>query len=598
MIKKNSFIKKMMVLFIASGFALGAAGIAGYAAWAVSGDTDNYLTMAAYQNRIVEEYRVPDHVDPGTEVSKVVNVKNTGRTDTIIRVSIEKAFGTQKKDGTFIKDGSLDPDMIQIAYNTDLWKEGEDGYFYYKDILKAGETTKEPLFTSFTLSPKAGDAYEGKDARIVIRMDSIQAEGDALSLWGMTYKDLGMTAPTAPEEKPTSVTFLGQGKGFDITTKRTDLFAGFKNLLPGCSRTQIISVKNAAPYAVRMYLHAEPVKQEKMDDRRLQMVEQMLHTYASIEIFQDDKLIYSGPVSGNLNQGPPTMGNAILLAVMEPDEELHLKVRLALDPDMDNQFQTLTGKVKWVFSAMDGRTPDLLVKKSTIRMTQKGDIYKYTIDRVENGTFEELAGFTLTDTLPGQVRITELWTGTYNQRLTYDLFYQTNFRDFWTIWRQRLDTRTNYHVLPPGTLKEGEYITKIQFSYGTAPGAFCQDIPPAYMVRVRDDADASEEIMNQVELAAKKGDSLIKAADKTVTVIYENSLSGYDPENKVFVPRYEIVEGQERGMLSRLLNLQWPWMARQNPQTGDSALHLIFAAAFLASCTGLAICLAKKKKKK
>lgn len=326
-------------------------GIMAFAYWQVSGDTDNILTMARYQNRIVEEYEIPEHVDPGMETDKVVNVKNTGDVDTIIRLSVEKAFGTKRADGTFEKDETLNPEMIEISYNTTAWTQKDDGYFYYKDILKAGTTTKEPLFTSYTLSEKAGNAYKGKEARIIVRMESIQAEGNAVSLWGMTYKDLGITEPKAPKAAVSSVVYLGKEKGFDITSKKTDLFAGFKNLFPGCSRTQKIRIENDSDEEVEIFLRADTAKQDKMSDRQRQLVKKMLETYASIEITHGDRTIYEGPVYGNLDKKNNTMKHDINLGRFKAEDEKELKVKLSMDPAMDNEFMELIGKVKWIFTA-------------------------------------------------------------------------------------------------------------------------------------------------------------------------------------------------------------------------------------------------------
>lgn len=130
-----------------------------YAAWSSSGVTDNYLSMGSYKTSIEEEYTQPGYVLPSHEVSKVVNVKNSGSVGTFVRVAVEKQIGDLDENGNFVPDTELDPEMIQISYNSNVWKDGGDGYFYYLKELKAGETTEEPLFKSFVFSEKAGNAY-------------------------------------------------------------------------------------------------------------------------------------------------------------------------------------------------------------------------------------------------------------------------------------------------------------------------------------------------------------------------------------------------------------------------------------------------------
>ena len=53
------------------------------------------------------------------------------------------------KPVSFWKIGNWITEMIEIHYNTDLWKLCEDGYWYYKDVLPAGKATKKPLMDSY-----------------------------------------------------------------------------------------------------------------------------------------------------------------------------------------------------------------------------------------------------------------------------------------------------------------------------------------------------------------------------------------------------------------------------------------------------------------
>lgn len=350
----NALMRKRTIQRIAAvtaAFGMCISFVSGsYAAWQISGDTDNILTMASCKNEIVEQYEQPDHVDPSEEISKVVNISNTGDIDTIVRVSVDKQFGDKGDDGGFEADTSLNPEMILIEYNTAFWME-KDGWFYYKGVLKAGETTKEPLMTSYTLSKEAGNEYKGKSARILVRMEAVQAEGEAVSVWNTTYRELDITVPQAPAEKETKVTFCGKESGFDITKNRADLFANFKDLLPGCARTQTIRICNESGKDVEICLRAEAANQERMTESQLKLVSEMLRKYAMIEVHYEDTIVYRGPVSGNLTGSGNTMKNNISLGRFKSGTEKALTVKLELKPEMDNRYETLTGKVKWVFSA-------------------------------------------------------------------------------------------------------------------------------------------------------------------------------------------------------------------------------------------------------
>lgn len=346
--RNKKFLKAVSIL---SAIAMCVSSMSALAAWNISGGTDNVLTMSSYKTEIVEDYEVPKHVDPSEEIRKVVNISNTGDVDVIVRAKVEKMFGTTAEDGTFTKDDTLDPEMIEIDFDSEYWTARSDGYYYYKEILKAGETTKKPLFESYRLSEKAGNAYKGKTGHVIVMMDSVQAAGNAVSSWGVTYSELGITEPATPASEDTSVTYIGKEKGFDIETSKTDLFAGFKDLLPGCGRTQNIILKNTSDTEVEILLRAEAAEQGSMSSEQLALVNELLDKYATIVIKNDGQTIYEGPVSGNLNGSGNSMKTDISLGKLAAGKDKTLTVELELDPEMDNKYMSLTGKVHWVFTA-------------------------------------------------------------------------------------------------------------------------------------------------------------------------------------------------------------------------------------------------------
>ena len=221
-------------------------GVGAMAAWRQSGETLQILTVAPYQTEIVEEYVRPERVYGNLDVRKVVHVENTGGIDALIRASVEVAFGDLDEDGTFVRDDSLSTDVVEIRFDeTGLWKRSGDGWFYYTEVLKAGERTKVPLMESFHLSPDLDDSYKRKEGRIFVRMESLQAGPGAESIW----TDSNVRYEYAYQEAldfsdPVSVVFLGPAEGFDFEGESSDIFASFRYLSPGCARSQRIVVKN------------------------------------------------------------------------------------------------------------------------------------------------------------------------------------------------------------------------------------------------------------------------------------------------------------------------------------------------------------------
>lgn len=362
--------KKLSKIIVAASAACYLfSAITAYAAWTSSGSTDNYVSMGSYKTTIVEEYTQPQHVDPSDTVDKIVNVKNSGTVGTFIRVAVEKQIGDVDAGGVFTPDKTLDPEMIRITYNDTVWKNGGDGYFYYLKELKPGETTEEPLFKSYTLDPAAGNAYRKKQGHIVVKMESVQAEGNAVTLWGKTTYDLGIQYKEAEQTAdPTLVTFLGKEQGFDITSKKPDLFTNFKNLMPGTSRTQEIKVANKSGEDVTISLQAEAVDQDKMSEDQLELVNRLINEYATISIENDGNVIYEGPVSGRTKM----QDQAASLGAFQSGTEKNMTVKLSVSPEMDNQYLDLLGKVRWVFTA-SGEDPEGTPVSTPVNPPKTGD---------------------------------------------------------------------------------------------------------------------------------------------------------------------------------------------------------------------------------
>lgn len=330
------------------------------AAQKVIDESEHLVNMAGVKAQIVEEYEQGVEVYPGNTIDKVVNVRNTGSSDAVIRVKVEKAWGeTRGEDGKLIVDDAWSTDNITIDYNTEYWYYDQtDGYFYYKGVLKPGETTLAPLFEEFHIDKDTGNEFMGLEADILIKMECVQAAGDGISVWNKTLDDLGIVYTLEkPSDTITSVTFAGFDDGFIFKPADTDLFADFKNLLPGETRTQTIEVKSTFEIStgVEIFLRAEDIAQSLATPETLELVNKLLREYATIIVTDEDgNVIYNGPVWGEPYGGvggPDSMQYDISLGTFAFGGSKMLTVQLQLDPAMDNEYQELWGLIKWVWTA-------------------------------------------------------------------------------------------------------------------------------------------------------------------------------------------------------------------------------------------------------
>lgn len=112
---------------------------------------------------------------PGTEVSKIVSVKNSGSQSAYVRIKLDKAI--------VLEDGSsedVDLSLIEYDINQSDWTE-KDGYYYYNLKLLPGETSS-PLFTKLIFSEAMDNKYEKSTAKISINAEAAQSANNADSV--------------------------------------------------------------------------------------------------------------------------------------------------------------------------------------------------------------------------------------------------------------------------------------------------------------------------------------------------------------------------------------------------------------------------------
>ena len=107
-------------------------------------------------------------VVPGTEVSKIVQIKNIGGQAAWIRISLERSIVLAEG-----AEGEADLSLIGYDLNQEKWTE-KDGWYYYNTALAADETT-EPLFTKVIFSKDMSNLYQESEVMIQVNAQATQA---------------------------------------------------------------------------------------------------------------------------------------------------------------------------------------------------------------------------------------------------------------------------------------------------------------------------------------------------------------------------------------------------------------------------------------
>ena len=168
--KRKLLILSLLVILA----ALTAAGTLAY--YTDSARTHNVITSGNVDIDLLEwadeahtkPFKNKQGVMPGTKVTKIVEVKNTGTGAAFLRLYVEKnVYGA---DG---KPMNSEPEPVSLNFNETDWTYSE-GYYYYNRALQPGETT-EPLFTTVTFDPQMGNEYQNAFAHVKVTAYAVQS---------------------------------------------------------------------------------------------------------------------------------------------------------------------------------------------------------------------------------------------------------------------------------------------------------------------------------------------------------------------------------------------------------------------------------------
>lgn len=116
-------------------------------------------------------------VMPGSQISKIVQVRNIGGNPAYVRIQVEKTIELDDAPGQV-----PDLDLITFDLNTEKWELGTDGYYYYKNVLQPGEVT-ESLFTVVTFDSDMDNMYQKSSATVDVTAYAVQSDNNGATVF-------------------------------------------------------------------------------------------------------------------------------------------------------------------------------------------------------------------------------------------------------------------------------------------------------------------------------------------------------------------------------------------------------------------------------
>lgn len=123
----------------------------------------NHFTLGNVTTEVIEDF----HDNGDNTFTKTPQVVNTGANDCLVRIRVS------------VTPATLPENYLTVDYKTgdsDDWYL-KDGYYYYKKVLKPGETTS-PLFTTVAVNKD----MDWIDFDIILYHESVQASIDGTDL--------------------------------------------------------------------------------------------------------------------------------------------------------------------------------------------------------------------------------------------------------------------------------------------------------------------------------------------------------------------------------------------------------------------------------
>lgn len=169
---KKKFIRFFwMILTLIACLVIGS--VAAYAAMTVREEKVSFFQIGDFQTKVEEVFKEPKTISPNTSVEKKVTIENTGSVDQFVRVMIHPEIRIENGGSSRLLPSKIGEEVL-LDLNTTQWKLGEDGYYYYLNVLKSGQSNvTENLFTQVMLKKELGQEYHNASFNLLVKVEAI-----------------------------------------------------------------------------------------------------------------------------------------------------------------------------------------------------------------------------------------------------------------------------------------------------------------------------------------------------------------------------------------------------------------------------------------
>lgn len=167
-------------------------------------------------------------------------------------------------------------------------------------------------------------------------------------------------------------------------------------------------------------------------------------------------------------------------------------------------------------------TTGVSITKTGPKEIMGGQPVRYTFSGIANTSNVRLDSFYWRDTIPAQVRLDTVVTGTYNFPGTYKITYRVNGGEYRTLADNLSTSQTYTLAASPAALglAANERVTEVMFVFGQAPAGFAQVETPYLNCTAVANLPANSSFVNIADVGGVYNGTWVQAISRWVTTVY------------------------------------------------------------------------------
>lgn len=124
------------------------------------------------------------NIMPGSKISKIVSVANSGKADAWIRVKVDAAMMDTERNALPLEVDVHGEKIPVMTFTVEQgWIDGGDGYYYYESPVAPGEKT-DVFFDEVAFALQMGNAYQRSTASLTIVAQAVQTANNPIPAGG------------------------------------------------------------------------------------------------------------------------------------------------------------------------------------------------------------------------------------------------------------------------------------------------------------------------------------------------------------------------------------------------------------------------------